>query len=167
MYATSGAVKQSINQGNSAVTSSTSLVTLGSDITNNNAVANTIQDVTGLSFPVVAGNRYKFRFVIQYTSAATTTGSRWTINGPGITSLRYRSQYSLTTTSRTFNEGLSAYDTPAASNATSAATGSNIAIIEGIIVPSANGNVIARFASEVSSSSIVALTGSYVEYQQI
>jgi hypothetical protein len=56
---------------------------------------------------------------------------------------------------------------PAASNATSAATGSNIAIIEGIIKPSGSGTVIARFASEVASSAIVAKAGSYVEYKQL
>lgn len=167
VYANSGAIKQSINQGNNATNSSMNTVVLGSDVTNNNAVANSIADVTGLSFAVTAGNTYWFRFFIQYTAAATTTGSRWTINGPSITELRYCSEYSLTTTSRTFNEGLSAYDTPAASNASSAATGSNIAIVEGIIKTSANGTVIARFASEVSSSAIVAKAGSMLCYQQI
>lgn len=167
VYTSAGALKTSQNQGNNAVSSSLSAVVLGSNQTNNNAVANTIQDVTGLSFPVVAGNTYFFRFIIPYTAAATTTGSRWTINGPAATAMRYRSEYSLSTTSRTINEGLSAYDTPAASNASSAATGSNIAVIEGYITPSANGNVIARFASEVAASAIVALAGSTVYYQQV
>jgi hypothetical protein len=61
---------------------------------------------------------------------------------------------------------MNGYNSPSASNASSAATGSNIAIIEGIIRPTANGNVIARFASEVSSSAIVAKGGmSYVEFE--
>lgn len=167
VYTSAGAVKTSQNQGNNAVSSSLSATVLGTNQTNNNAVANTIQDVTGLSFPVTAGNTYFFRFTIHYTAAATTTGSRWTINGPAATAMRYRSEYSLTTTSRTINDGLSAYDNPAASNASSAATGSNIAIIEGYITPSANGNVIARFASEVAASAIVALAGSTVHYQQV
>jgi hypothetical protein len=140
---------------------------LTSDVTNNNATANTIADVTGLSFSVTSGLTYKFKFFIAYTSAATTTGSRWSINGPTNTFLYYTSTYSLTATSITNNQGLSTYDVPAASNATSAATGSNVTVIEGIIKPSANGTVIARFASEVSGSAIVAKTGSYVEYKQI
>ena len=140
---------------------------LNSDVTNNNGTANTIADVTGLSFSVTSGNTYKFRFVIVYTAAATTTGSRWSINGPAATSLYYHSTYSLTTTSTTENEGLSTYNVPAASNTSSAATGSNIAVIEGIIKPSANGTVIARFASEVAGSAIVAKSGSYVEYKQL
>jgi hypothetical protein len=140
---------------------------ISSDVINNNGTANTIADVTGLSFSVTSGNTYKFKFVIAYTAAATTTGSRWSINGPATTFLYYYSNYSLTTTTITNNQGLSSYDVPAASNATSATTGSNIAIIEGVIKPSANGTVIARFASEVSASAITAKTGSYVEYKQI
>jgi hypothetical protein len=143
-------------------------VVLASNVTNNNASANTIADVTGLSFPVETGEYYWFRFVIMYTSAATTTGSRWSVSGPGSpTELRYRSEYSLTTTSKTINEGASAYDIPASSNATSAATASNMAIIEGFIKPSSSGDLIARFASEVSSSAIVAKAGSIVFWSKL
>lgn len=140
---------------------------LASDVTNNNASANTIADVTALSFAVVSGSTYKFRFVIRYTAAATTTGSRWSVNGPATTFLTYRAEYSLTTTTRTNIEGSITYGVPAASNASSAATGGNIAIVEGIIKPSANGTVIARFASEVASSAIVAKAGSFVEFEAI
>ncbi len=143
------------------------IVVLGADVTNNNAVANTLQDVTGLSFAVTAGLRYKFRFVIYYTAAAITTGSRWSINAPASTFLNFDSRYSLTITTETLNHGLSAVNTPAASNISSAATGSNKAVIEGIIIPSANGTVIARFASEILSSAIIAKIGSHVEFQQI
>jgi len=141
-------------------------VILGADVTNNNASANTIADVTGLSFAVVSGGIYWFKFTIPYTSAATTTGSRWAINGPAApTRLSYTSHYPLTATSETVNYA-DTYDTPAASNASSLTTG-NVAIIEGIIVPSANGTVIARFASEVSSSAIVAKAGAVCFYQRL
>lgn len=142
-----------------------SRVVLTADVTNNNAVANTIADVTGLSFPVYAGQRYKFTFVIYYTSAASTTGSRWSINGPAFTDLIYDSYYSLTATSKTFNEGLNTYNSPSAANATSIATVKNKAVITGFIKPSADGTVIARFASEVASSAIVAKADSYVEFE--
>ena len=130
-------------------------------------MANSIADVTGLSFPVVNATRYWFRFCLQYTAAAATTGSRWSIQGPAFSELRYGSEYSLTATSRTMNEGLAAYDLPAACNASSAATGANIAIIEGFVRPSADGSVIARFASEVASSAIIARSGSFVEYMAL
>ena len=140
---------------------------LAADVVNNNASANTIADVTGLGFPVKAGKKYRFRFEIAYTAAATGTGSRWAITGPAGGTMRYRSEYSLTATTRTLNDGLSAYDTPAASNATSAATGSNVAVIEGFIEPAASGTVLARFASEVSSSAITAKAGSVCYFHEV
>lgn len=142
-----------------------STVRISSPVANSNSVANTIADVTGLSFAVTAGNTYWFKFVIPYTSAATTTGSRWSINGPSTTFLSYMSRYTLTATSDTVNY-VNAYNSPSSSNASSLASG-NLAIIEGLIVPSANGTVIARFASEVSSSAITALAGSFVWYMAI
>ena len=141
-------------------------LTITSPVVNNNASANTIADVTGLSFSVTSGVRYWFRFVIPYSSAQTTTGSRWAINGPATpTALNYTSQYTLTTTSQTVNSA-TAYDVPAASSSTSMTVG-NVAVIEGVIQPSANGTVIARFASEVSSSAVTALAGATVFWSSL
>lgn len=150
-----------------AISDSDTITRLTGDVTNNNATANTIADVTGLSFPVTAAKLYQFEFNIIYTAAATTTGSRWSITGPATTYLDYMSEYSLTTTTSTRNAMLQAYDVPASSNATSAATGNNWAVIRGVIQPSADGTVIARFASEISSSAIVAKINSFVRYRQI
>lgn len=162
-----GSLKTSLNQGNNAVAAGQSTVVLASDVTNNNATANTIANITGLQFPVVAGQRYAFEFLIRYTAAATTTGARFSITGPTFDELTYHSQYSLTTTSLTFNSGLNAYDLPAASNASSAAVAGNQARIFGFIRPTANGDVVARFASEVASSAIIAKAGSLVRYQAL
>lgn len=140
---------------------------LANDVANAEAVANTLTDVTGLSFPVISGNTYRFKFFVVYTSAATTTGSRWVLNGAATTFLNFTSQYTLTATSITNNAGVSAYNSPSAASASSLTSG-NIAILEGIIKPSANGTVQLRFASEVTVSAITAKAGqSYVEYQQI
>ncbi len=160
---------QTASYGNVGVATPSGMTTvlLGSDVTNNNATANTIADVTGLSFSVLNGKTYLFEFDIIFTAAATTTGSRWSINGPTTTFLNYESIYALTSTSATFNAMLQAYDNPSGANATSATTGNNWAKINGIIRPSADGTVIARFASEISSSAIVAKAGSVVRYQQV
>jgi hypothetical protein len=139
------------------------VVVLGSDQTNNNATACTIADVTGLSFAVTSGTTYRFHATINYTSAATGTGSRWSINGPTTSLLSYTSSYSLTTTTQTLNYA-TAYDTPAGCSATSAATAGNLAILEGVIKPSANGTVTVRFASEVSGSAVIAKAGSTIEW---
>lgn len=162
-----GQPKFSQSQGSSsAAISAVNLVVLNADVINNNSVANTMQDVTGLSFPVVAGETYQFEFFIPYNAAATTTGSRWSISGPTTSYLSLQSSYSLTTTSLTFNS-VNSYDLPAASNASSAATTGNLAYMTGIITPSANGNVIARFASEILSSAITAKAGALLKWTRI
>ena len=161
----SGAFKMIEVVGPTTVTA-LSTVVLASDVTNNNATANTIANVTGLSFSVTSGETYWFRFTIPYTSAATTTGSRWSVSGPGSpTLLHYTSSYTLTATSNTFNSA-TAYDIPAASNASSLTAG-NVAVIEGVIKPSSNGTLTARFASEVSASAVVAKAGALLQYFRV
>ncbi len=153
---------QALNSAPAAL-NAVNLVTLAADVTNNNAVANTMQDVTGLSFPVVAGETYQFEFFIDYTAAATTTGSRWGINGPSFSRLMLQSSYGLTTTSLTFNQ-VGAYDQPAAANASTPLTTGNLAYMAGHITPSVDGTVIARFASEIAASAIVAKKGSLLKW---
>ena len=168
VFANSGAVKQSINQGANSITSGLTAVVLASDVTNNNGTANTMQDVTGLGFHVLSGKTYYFRFIIRYTAAATTTGSRWGVNCSAGTAanLSLTSEYTLTTTTSTRNAEIQAFDSPASCNATSGVA-INKAVIEGTFTPTADGNFIARFASEVSSSAIVAKAGSVCYYQQL
>ena len=175
VFTNSGAPKSSINQGIAPISTSMSAVVLGADVTNNNATANTIASVTGLSFPVASSGTYFFRFIIWYTSAATTTGSRWSIDGPTNSLLGYRQTWSLSAAGTSGTDVMTdhnagAYNTPAASNASSAtatAGQANIAIIEGLISPTDSGDVIARFASEVSASAIIAKAGSVVYYQKV
>ena len=169
VLSSAGTVKSSINQIAGAAQSGFNIVVLASDVTNNNAAANTIADVTGLSFLITNTKLYEFKFVCIYTAAATTTGSRWSINASAGTAATcsYMSEYSLTTTTTTRNANVQAFDSPAASNATSASTGNNLAIIEGVIRANADATLIARFASEVASSAIVAKAGSFVLYREI
>lgn len=166
VVANSGAIKTSINQGNNTIGSSLTAVVLGSDVINNNAVANTMQEVTGLGFNVTAGNKYYFKFIIPYTAAATTTGSRWGVSSASaITLLSFTSEYTLTSTTSTRNAMVQAYDSPASSNASSVVS-SNICIMEGFFIPTSNGSLMARFASEVSASAITAKAGAVCYYQR-
>jgi hypothetical protein len=139
------------------------VIRLASDQTNLNGTANTMEDVTGLSWSVTSGTMYSFQCTIYYTSAATTTGSRWAMNGPSTTALMYQTEYTLTSTTSTRNAMVQAYDSPGTSNASSA-SGANMATISGYVVPSANGTMIVRHASEVSASTITAKAGSTCEW---
>jgi hypothetical protein len=135
------------------------------NVVNNNAVANTLENVTGLVLPVLSGVRYWFKATIPYSAAATTTGSRWSLTGPAVSQLNYYSKYTLTSTTFTSNF-LSAFSLPAASNATSLTVG-NIALLEGIIIPSADGDLQVVFASEVSASAITALAGAFLRLRAL
>lgn len=141
-------------------------VFLSGDIANADATGNIMANVGNLNFPVLAGVLYWFRFTVQYTAALSTTGSRWAVSGPGApTILNYMSIYTLTATTQTQNF-LTAYDMPAASNASSLVAG-NMAIVEGFVKPSVDGTIALRFASEILSSAITALAGSRLEYQRV
>jgi hypothetical protein len=135
---------------------------LALDVSASNAYAN----VTGLSFPVVSGQTYTFRFVCTYEVSATTYGTAWAIDGPTNSYLSYYSQWSPTTGGTVFNTklNLTTYDAPAASGTTTATTG-NTAIIEGVITPTANGTVIARFTTDATvGGTVTCKVGSTVEY---
>lgn len=164
-FTSSGSLKTTETLGTPTVNQLNTVV-LASDVVNADAVANTLYDVTGFSFAVVTAQVYWFRFVVDYTSAANTTGSRWTINGPAKTRLNYTQRWSLaatTTTDGTYDE----YEFPAASNTTTPADLVGVAIIEGFITPSADGTVIARFASEITVSAITAKAGSVLQWMRV
>lgn len=137
------------------------IVTLNADVAN---TTNTLANVTGLSFPVVAGETYRFKALILYTSATAATGSRWSISGPASpTRFALNSRYALSATSETVNFVV-AYDLPAAANANSSNVAGNIATLDGIIIPSASGTVTVRFASELNGNAITAKAGSTITW---
>lgn len=132
-----------------------------------NSAADTLANVAGLTYAVDAGDKYKFRAVVHYSADATTSGSRWTINGPAATAAGtgYRSNYGLTATSETVNNGLAAVQLPAAANATSPATTGNVAIVEGYYTPSTAGTFAIQFAAEAGT--ITAIAGSTLEIEKV
>ncbi len=164
VYDNRGALK-TLNISGTLLTNQINRLVLASDVVNNNATANTLADLTGLTFNTVAGETYWFRFFGAYTSAASTTGSRWTINGSGLTDVYYYSRYTLTGTTDTSNY-VTAIQLPASANGTSVVAG-NIAFVEGTVKASSDGSVQMQFASEISSSAITAKAGAILDYQRV
>ena len=163
-----GALKNESVYESTNYTSSFSYVILANDVVNNNAVANTIADITGLSFSVTSGKTYYFKFSISYTSASTATGARFSINGPAITFLSYYTQFPNSAVAYNAYTGLTTFDSPAtAGTLTPVAGPPQVAMIEGIFKPAANGTLIGRLASEVANSAITAKAGSIVYYKQL
>ena len=123
----------------------------------------TLADVTGLSFPVEVGVTYRFKFFICYSASTTSIGSRWTINGPTATTLRFYSSYPSSTSANAFYHQ-SGYN-GASATANSGSATNNVAIIEGIINCSSNASeVIARIAAEAATITAKADV-SYVEWE--
>lgn len=141
-------------------------VIAGVQSVNNNAVANTLQDVTGMLFPVVAGTKYYAMFVIPYISANTATGMRFTLTGPAITKLVAKGTWAnnLGGTSDYSLHAVNAYDLPTASSTASTSNNSNVGIIELWITPSVSGNVQLRFASEIAGSAVTTSADAWIDY---
>jgi hypothetical protein len=148
------------------ITGGETVTRLSSNQVNDNAVANTLEDVTGLSFPVVSGNTYEFEFTVFYTADASTTGSRWTLDGASASQIFYESRYNFDATSFSWATR-NAYNQPSGTSSGSSTT-ANMAFVKGTIVASATGSVQLRFASEVAGSAITALANvSYVKHKKI
>lgn len=164
-----GTVKSSINQIAGSADLGFNIVVLNSDVVNNNAVANTIEDVTGLSFAITSGKLYHFEFFCYYASASGATGSRWAVNASAGTAggLVMSSEYTAGATTTTRNANVLAFDSPATANTSSGSTTRNLARMRGMILADADAVLIARFASEVASSAITCKAGSFVVYREI
>lgn len=133
------------------------------DISGDNTYEDCIGITSGLSFDVLAGVRYVFNARVRFTAAGTTTGSAWSVNGPADpTELTYSARWSNAVGARDVTT-YAAYDLPATSAASSAADG-NIALIDGVIVPSVDGTVVIRFMTETDTAAVVCQAGSTLEW---
>lgn len=133
------------------------LLTVASDVTNSTS---TYSDVTGLTFSVSSGTAYRFYALILYDSQATSTGAGFAVNGPATpTRLNYRVDFS--------NGSSQNYTSFDASNTQSSVpvTDGNLAIIQGIVIPSASGTFAVRFRSEApgTNNQITVKAGSTLE----
>ncbi len=141
-------------------------IVLAADVT---SIAGTCTntDITGLSFSVTSGNTYRWHAQIAYSASATTNGSEWTAIVPATSLLAITSHsyiaggagIAATDYDQTFNTS----DAGACSSNSTYTTG-NMAMIDGIATPSANGTIQMRFASETSGQSITVKAGSTLEW---
>lgn len=118
-------------------------------------------DVSDLTFAVLANTTYVFRFVVFYTTAATTTALQLGVNGPASPAFLRYSVLTLTGATAVHNALQTAYDAN-----TNPATGGGstplVAIVEGVITTgAAAGTVALRMRSEVNASAVTVLRGSH------
>jgi hypothetical protein len=131
-------------------------------------VANTTVTLanTSLTFPVVAGGRYWFRAFVSFSCIAPATGARIVPNGPAFTRLRYMHRMTNGAAVQVVGYGLAAWQLPATASGTSP-TGGGECEIQGIVTPSAAGNVVIQIASEVATSPVTPLAGSHLEWRRV
>lgn len=116
----------------------------------------------GLDVAVTAGVPLHFIYDIRWIANATGTGARFSVDGPAVTSLAYNTGWNSTATAWAvaFQTAYKVGTTGTASHASS-----NLATVEGIIVPSANGTLSLFSAAEVASpGSVTVQAGSSLRY---
>jgi len=134
-----------------------------------NGGASVFVDITGLTFPVVNGVDYAFKFYIVFQSAITTTGWRASVNHPGGTVDHFATVQTvinnpipLSTWLHKHNVGV---DEMSIQASTVTALVDLVFIIEGRYMCTANGTFAARFANELAANTdIVVQKGSYGFY---
>lgn len=130
---------------------------LGSDQAFANATGGTAAAITGLAFPIKAGETY--RFTLDLITTGVSGGGKVSISGPASSSL-------LTLTTRGLTSGITAFstdtitalDTLSAAYNTSAVTG--LLEIRGVISAIADGTVQFNAANVTNSNSFAVLKGS-------
>lgn len=147
--------------GTNMITSPTrdmNMVELPADVSS--SASTSFQDITGFSFSVVAGQAYRFYALLLFDASANTIGMRASLTGPASpTRLAYHTRTvpgattggAVGANNAQFTNGQNSYDVGTTSTAAVGTTG-NLCIIEGIIIPSADGSVQFRFAPETNTS---------------
>ena len=145
------------------------LVTVaGSDV--GNAATLNYANVTGLTFAVTSGVHYKFEAILDFVTNATTSGVRFSMNGPTLTRGSWFVQIPPASGAAPYvpiTNHQVAFDTGAAT-ASVTAVSPNLAILKGFFICSASGTAAVRFASEVATANTLTIKiGSSLEYWSV
>jgi hypothetical protein len=142
------------------------LIVLDGDVAS--SASTSFQNITGLSFPVIAGQNYRWQAVLLYTTSAATIGLRVSLTAPAFTHNAYITQTPIAvagSASNLWGNGASAADTGTTSTGSMNTTGGNILVATGIIRPSADGTVQLRFAPETATANgVIIEAGSTLEW---
>lgn len=134
-----------------------------------NAGAGTYTDITELTFPVVSGVRYAFKFYIVFQSALLSTGWKSAVNCPTGTLDFFSTYQTVANGSAGTNGWIQRHNTVRDDMATLAGTVTAnvdlVVMIEGRYLCTANGTFAARFGNELAANTdIVIQEGSWGMY---
>ncbi len=111
-------------------------------------------NVTGLSFAVTSGVYYHYIFYITFRTAAVTTGIKLCLTYPAVTafSSQVRMEFATDGAGGEWQGALTATTDSVMSTGVQAATTDYFAVIEGNILPSANGTLQVQCGTEIAAS---------------
>lgn len=125
----------------------------------------------GPAFDVFSGIYYRFKFLILYQAAATTTGIRVSVAIPSVTRFAATASLPVSTaadgTANIFRGHITSSDDAVIGTGTPAANVDHIGEVEGIIVPSADGTIRLRYASELTTSAVTLRAGTMGILEQL
>lgn len=134
-------------------------------VTTNNVTNNTTSPatITGLSWSVTSGTEYGFHCVILGSGTATSL-PRFNINGPATTHAGFLTQRMTTTSAQTL---LVLKDLSASAQTAACTSSCNTTvlptIIQGVVLPSANGTMAVQVTSSTSGQTVTVYRGSFCE----
>ena len=130
------------------------MVKLGSDVSTSSTAC--CVDATGLSFSISSGKLYHFKFLVRWDSTNVNRGIGLTLNGPTTTFLNYDVIYPTTRTAGVIHNN-NAYNLDITTGTTpgiGASPITSLAIVEGLIQPSADGTLIVRFQADNAAAPV-------------
>lgn len=136
-----------------------STVRQAADLTATNG---TLQN-TSLTRPVTAGNTYQFRFAGAYRSTVATVGLKLALTVPAVTLFTARAHISGFAADGSDSEWAGVINSSGDAVTATAAGATNQDLpwsIDGVLVPSANGNLTVQFAAETTGATVTFRAGS-------
>jgi len=140
-----------------------------SDQASNSTAAIVVSDITGLTFPITSGKRYKFKALLLHTANSASVSIRIGINANvGVTSVNQ--QICIVTTpagtpvENRFNLNALGVVTFAGANSTA----QWMSTVEGILIANNNGTAAIQFSKGAANTGILTIkAGSILEYFEI
>lgn len=134
--------------------------------TSNSAVA--LVNLGGMNFSVTSGTNYYFKFVLCYSSAALTTGLRTALTTPAFTNFSagvIHFGQAVDGVAAAWHGTINTSGDVVVSTAVAVINVNYTAVIEGRILPSANGTIWLQIGSEIAASAITIRNGSFLMWQ--
>lgn len=142
--------------------------TLASDVSIT-AANTTVVDITGLSFPITAGKKYKFKATLLYGASSGTQGLRIGINADVSANAVYYMTTQVSSNTPAATAFVSFNSTAFGSVSQNAVAGltAGIAFIEGYIDANNTGTVIGRFSKGANNAGTLTIrSGSFIDYEE-